>query len=79
MLRRETCGDAVGRSQLRLSPRLAQLVSADGHPFYVFRPRGRVGCVALTLEFVTAPVGGTCGGFLCDLMGLGKTLQSLML
>eukprot|EP00198_Chlamydomonas_reinhardtii_P009028 XP_001698365.1 predicted protein [Chlamydomonas reinhardtii] len=33
----------------------------------------------VSADFFPAPVGGTCGGFLCDEMGLGKSLQTIML
>ena len=53
-------GDALGRGYLHLHPSWVQLVSADGQLFYMHRLRPHV----LSHNFHTAPVGGTCGGFL---------------
>lgn len=50
-----------------LHPCWLQLRSADGHCFYLHLLDP---CV-LSAHFYTAPIGGTCGGLLCDSMGLG--------
>ncbi|KAK9831775.1 hypothetical protein WJX74_008901 [Apatococcus lobatus] len=76
MLHREQLGDALGRRMATLHPSWLQLQSADGHCFYVHAQHG---LQCLSLNFYTAPIGGTCGGLLCDAMGLGKTLECLML
>ena len=75
MLGRERQGDARGRGQLHLHPAWLQLVAADGQLLHLHRLRPSV----LSPCFFPAPVGGTCGGFLSDQMGLGKTLEVLML
>ncbi|KXZ54387.1 hypothetical protein GPECTOR_5g465 [Gonium pectorale] len=76
MLRRERRGDAVGRSLLLLHPAWAQVVvGSSGLVLHVHRLAPH----RVTPEFIPTPVGGTCGGFLCDEMGLGKSLQTLML
>ncbi|KAK9915395.1 hypothetical protein WJX75_008587 [Coccomyxa subellipsoidea] len=75
MVTRERNGDAVGRGHLHLHPAWLQLLTADGQLIYVhLMPPHQI-----TADFITAPTGGTCGGFLCDMMGLGKTLETLML
>ena len=53
-------GDALGRGQLHLHPAWLQLVTADGQLLYLHRLRPHVA----SPNFYTAPVGGTCGGFL---------------
>ena len=75
MLDREIKGDAVRRGHALLHPAWVQLISAKGHVFYCQRMK----CHVLTERFFTAPTVGTCGGFICDEMGLGKSLQTLML
>ncbi|KAK9861722.1 hypothetical protein WJX84_002580 [Apatococcus fuscideae] len=75
MLNRERLGDTLGRAMATLHPCWLQLQSADGHCFYVHAHHPFM----LSPNFYTAPIGGTCGGLLCDAMGLGKTLECLML
>ncbi|KAI8476605.1 MAG: hypothetical protein J3K34DRAFT_400931, partial [Monoraphidium minutum] len=75
MLRRERSGDATGRGLLRLHPMWLCFEAPGGFLFYMHRAAPHY----LTTRFWPAPVGGTCGGFLCDYMGLGKTLQMLLL
>jgi hypothetical protein len=57
MLDREQKGDAVGRGHLHLHPAWLQLLTPEGHLIYV-NPTDRL----VSLQFITAPVGGTCGG-----------------
>lgn len=66
MLSREQQGDAAGRGTLHLHPGWLQLVNAQGQVFYVHRLAPHW----VTRTLYPAPVGGTCGGFLCDEMGL---------
>ncbi|EFJ47333.1 hypothetical protein VOLCADRAFT_92108 [Volvox carteri f. nagariensis] len=76
MMRREQRGDALGRSLLLLHPAWAQVVlGSTGLVLQVHR----LSPWFITADFFPAPVGGTCGGFLCDEMGLGKSVQTLML
>ncbi|KAG7672032.1 putative DNA repair protein RAD5A [Nannochloris sp. 'desiccata'] len=75
MLDREQMGDARDRGHLALHPAWMQLVSQSGHIFYLHRIKHRIP----SWNFFTAPPQGTCGGFICDEMGLGKSLQTLML
>ena len=76
MLDREQKGYALERGHLHLHPAWLQLRAADGQLLYVSRmPPYRV-----TTDFVTAPVGGTCGG--CPLTSrfmLPSTLTTLRL
>ena len=68
MLRREQKGEAVvGRSRLSLHPGWLQLVTRQGFVFYMHR----INPFYITTTFYPAPVGGTCGGFLCDEMVSG--------
>lgn len=71
MAARERSGDALGRGHLALHPAWLQLLAADGQPLLLHRLRPHL----LADGLYTAPVGGTCGGALCDEMGLGKSLQ----
>lgn len=57
MLDRELKGDAVGRGHLHLHPAWLQVVNAANQIIYVNSLERLV-----SLDFVTAPVGGTCGG-----------------
>jgi E3 ubiquitin-protein ligase SHPRH len=88
MLDRERLGDAVGRGAALLHPAWAQLLvdeepppgAAAGAPppqrmLYLSRLRPH----ALSSTFLSAPSTGTCGGILADAMGVGKSLQALML
>lgn len=50
-----------------LHPSWLQLQGADGHCLYLHAHVP----MCLSLNFYTAPIGGTCGGLLCDAMGLG--------
>lgn len=75
MLDREKKGDALQRGHALLHPSWIQLVTAGGKLVYCQRMRAHM----LTDLFYTAPTVGTCGGFICDEMGLGKSLQTLML
>ena len=68
MLDREQKGDALERGQLALHPAWIQFISESGNVFYVHRIKQHVP----TFNFFTAPPQGTCGGFICDEMGLGK-------
>lgn len=74
MLDRERRGDALGRGVLHLHPAWLQLVTASGFVFYVHRMHP----FYATTAFMPAPVGGTCGGFLCDEMGLGEWADGQM-
>ena len=58
MLDREQKGYALERGHLHLHPAWLQLRAADGQIIYAstMPPYG------ITTDFVTAPVGGTCGG-----------------
>lgn len=67
-MRREAAGDALGRGVLFLHPMWHCFVTRGGFIFYVHRTPPH----ALTTTFWPAPVGGTCGGFLVDEMGLGE-------
>lgn len=75
MLDREQMGDAQNRGHLALHPAWVQLISQSGHVFYIHRIKYFIP----SWNFFTAPPQGTCGGFVCDEMGLGKSLQTLML
>ena len=75
MLRRERTGSALeDRGILQLHPMWIQLITADGHIVYA-----RKGNFALSDTFFCAPGPGTTGGILSDEMGLGKSIQTLML
>lgn len=69
MMRRETAPDA-----LTLHPAWSQFVTADGEYLYAHRFAG-----AFSRHFFSAPTATTCGGLLCDDVGLGKSLQVLTL
>ena len=58
MLDREQKGYALERGHLHLHPAWLQLVAADGQIIYA----SAVPPYCITTDFVTAPVGGTCGG-----------------
>lgn len=58
MLDREQKGYALERGHLHLHPAWLQLRAADGQLLYVSRTLP----YRVTTDFVTAPVGGTCGG-----------------
>ena len=58
MLDREQKGYALERGHLHLHPDWLQLTAADGQTIYV----SAVPPYCITTDFVTAPVGGTCGG-----------------
>lgn len=75
MLDREQLGDARDRGQLALHPAWVQVISQSGHVFCIHRLKYLIP----SWNFFTAPPQGTCGGFVCDEMGLGKSLQTLML
>jgi SNF2-related domain len=75
MLDREQKGDARDRGLLALHPAWMQLISESGRVFYIHRIKNHIP----SWNFFTAPPQGTCGGFICDEMGLGKSLQTLML
>jgi hypothetical protein len=59
-------GDALGRGQLFLHPAWLQLHTQDGQLLYVHRLSPHY----ISSNFYSAPIGGTCGGFLVDEMGL---------
>ena len=65
MVRRERAPDC-----LTLHPAWAQRVSTDGQVFYAHRISGE-----LSRSFFPAPRAETCGGCLCDDVGLGKSIQ----
>ena len=58
--------------RLSLHPAWVQLRAPNGRLFYLHSWTGE-----LTLSFFTAPRLETCGGMLCDDVGLGKSLQLL--
>ena len=64
MLDRERRGDAAGRGHAHLHPAWLQLVTPDGQLLYIHRLKPHL----LSTNFYTTPIGGTCGGFLCDEM-----------
>ncbi|KAK9805422.1 hypothetical protein WJX73_004034 [Symbiochloris irregularis] len=75
MLKREETGDARGQGHLSLHPGFLQFITPGGHAIHIQRsPTFR-----FTFNLPTCPSDGTCGGLLCDFMGLGKTLEVLML
>ena len=81
MLRREALASTAVGSVLdlplpapRLHPAYEQLVAADGQVVYAHRAQGQTDAV-----FTLAQHGSTCGGCLCDEVGLGKTLEVLYL
>lgn len=66
MLDREQRGYALERGHLHLHPAWLQLMAADGQLLYIsILPPHRI-----TSDFVTAPVGGTCGGAALLLTGI---------
>ena len=67
MVRRENAPD-----HLTLHPAWTQQVSDDGSVWYLHRLTGQV-----SRSFFPAPVAHTCGGMLCDDVGLGKSIQVL--
>ena len=67
MVRRETAPD-----HLSLHPAWTQQVSDDGSVWYLHRLSS-----TLSRSFFPAPVAHTCGGMLCDDVGLGKSIQVL--
>jgi hypothetical protein len=62
------------QQQQQLHPAWDQLVAADGQVLYSHRTEGQIDSA-----FTAAVRGGTCGGCLCDEVGLGKTLEVLYL
>jgi E3 ubiquitin-protein ligase SHPRH len=61
MVAREQKGDAMGRGHLHLHPAWLQLLAADGQLLYLHAmPPHQV-----SVNFHSAPVGGTCGGAPC--------------
>ena len=67
MVRRENAPD-----HLTLHPAWTQQISDDGSVWYLHRLTGQV-----SRSFFPAPVAHTCGGMLCDDVGLGKSIQVL--
>ena len=74
-LDRERLGDAMQRGSLSLSPLWVQLTTADSSVIYMNKTQPH----CLTDIFYSAPSVGTCGGCMCDEMGLGKSLNTLLL
>lgn len=58
MVAREQKGDALGRGHMTLHPVWLQILAADGQLFYL----NTVPPYQVSVNFYTAPVGGTCGG-----------------
>ncbi len=69
MIDREESGSGTS-GHLQLDPCWVQLRTADDQLIYFHRMRPHV----LSANFYPRPVGGTCGGLLCDVMGLVKSL-----
>ncbi|KAK9805425.1 hypothetical protein WJX73_004310 [Symbiochloris irregularis] len=75
MLKREETGDARGKGHLSLHPGYLQFITPAGHALHMQREHS----FRFTFNLPTCPTSETCGGLLCDHMGLGKTLEVLML
>ena len=58
MVAREQKGDAMGRGVMTLHPAWLQILAADGQLFYM----NTMPPYQVSVNFYTAPVGGTCGG-----------------
>eukprot|EP01044_Picomonas_judraskeda_P005205 COSAG03_NODE_482_length_7563_cov_113.365086_4_plen_1377_part_00 len=65
---------AAATAATRLNPTWDQVVAADGQVLYAHRMTGQI-----DTAFHAAQRGSTCGGCLCDEVGLGKTLEVLYL
>lgn len=73
LLQRERKKDALGRGLLALHPEWVQLVARGGEVMYVQRGEGPLGNgFWLSTAFTPAPVPNTCGGLLCDEVGVSS-------
>jgi hypothetical protein len=69
MIDRELSGsEGDSHGFVHLHPSWIQLRTADDQLIYLHRMSPQV----LSANFYPRPVGGTCGGLLCDVMGLVK-------